>query len=294
MEYRNRIGVIGLGAMGSGIALSLISKVRRIGVFDMNASRMKPFANYAAERFESVERLVGACRTIFLSLPSSEVTIDVLENKILPAIGEGQTIVDTGTTIVHETRRLFELLEKRGANLIDAPVSGGTIGSATGQLYCFVGGNPDPVGEWWPELSAIAGARVTYCGTSGSGQVAKCVNQLSMGLVSAAYLEAIAFGVSSGVDASVLLNAVGGNEGFRQEFAHYAARVVENQGNDMDHKSAEFQYFLDEADRSGFDAPLLRTLNAYLEGRPKALKDNMGRAYAPLWSALMEDKEEAE
>ena len=291
MEYQNNIGVVGLGSMGSGIALSLISKVRKIGVFDIDRDKMKPLASFNVDIYNSVEELVESCRTIFLSLPTSKVTVEVIENNILPTIRENQTIIDTGTTIVNETRRLFELLKKRGAQFIDAPVSGGTIGSATGQLYCFVGGEANAVRERWSELSDIATERLTYCGSSGSGQVAKCVNQLSMGLVSAAYLEAIAFGVTSGVDASVLLNAVGGSEGFRLEFSRYASRVIENKADGMDHKSAEFEYFLDEADRSGFKAPLLRTLNNYLEHRPKDFRDNMGRAYASFWSALVESKE---
>jgi 3-hydroxyisobutyrate dehydrogenase-like beta-hydroxyacid dehydrogenase len=132
----------------------------------------------------------------------------------------------------------------------------------------------------------LSGARLTYCGESGAGQVTKGVNQLAMGLVSAAYTEAVAYGVAAGVDADVLLRAVGGSGGFRGQFESIAGRIVGGDGDAMDHKHAEYDYFLNEADRRGFPAPILRGLARFLDSRPASRRDNVNRPYAPLWSAL--------
>lgn len=292
MEQEKRVGVIGLGAMGSGIVSTLLRAFYEVGVFDINAEAVKRCASAGALPAASAAELAGSYDTIMLSLPRSQVTVEVLEREVLPAVHSGATIIDLGTTVVAETERLAEAFRRKDAFLLDAPVSGGAIGSAKGQLYCFVGGDRKAAERNWTLFQAIGGARLTYCGPSGCGQITKAVNQLAMGLVSAAYTEAIAFGVASGVDADVLLTAIGGTSGFRAQFDGVASRVVNGAGDAMDHKYAEFEYFIKEADRKEFDAPILRGLSEYLKQYPESGRDNMNRPYAPFWSALLGKLEE--
>lgn len=292
MDQQKRVAVIGLGAMGSGIVSTLLRNFYEVGVFDIDAVRVKRCASAGALPATSAGEVAGAYGTIMLSLPSSRVTVEVLEQEVLPAVRSGTTVIDLGTTVVAETERLAEAFRRRDAVLLDAPVSGGTIGSAKGELYCFVGGDRGAAERSWTLFQTIGGARLTYCGPSGCGQITKAVNQLAMGLVSAAYTEAVAFGVASGVDADVLLAAIGGPSGFRAQFDAVASQVVNGAGDSMDHKYAELDYFINEADRKEFDAPLLRGLNGYLKHYPESGRDNMNRPYAPFWSALLGKLEE--
>lgn len=281
------IGVIGLGAMGGGIVSTLLRARYELCVYDIDSSRLERAADAGAPPGADAASVVRSCDVLLLSLPSSAVTVQVLEDEVLPAAGRGCVVIDLGTTVVRETQRLCRLFRERGVALLDAPVSGGPVGAATGGLFMFVGGDREAVDGNWKLLSVLAGSRLTYCGPSGSGQITKAVNQLAMGLVDAAFLEAIAFGVTAGVDAAVLLNAVGGDAGFRRQFRAIADSVISGNAESIDAKFAEFPYFLDEADRRGFDAPVLRSLAGHLRDRAKTHRDTMGRPFPPLWNALL-------
>lgn len=284
MERDTTIGFIGLGQMGGNMVATLLRAFRDVMVFDIDPARVARAATAGAVAADDVATLVGSCATVMLSLPASHVTVDVIENQVLPAVTRGTTVIDLGTTVVAETERLAALLRAKGADLIDAPVSGGPIGSAKGMLYIFAGGDRELVERHWKLLATLGGGRLTWCGPSGCGQITKGVNQLAMGLVSAGCMEAVAYGVAAGVDPAVLLQAVGGGGGFRAQFEGVANQIVAGLGDTMDHKAAEFDYFLHESDRKGFAAPLLRGLAKFLESYPESSRDNMNRPFTPYWS----------
>ena len=279
------VGVIGLGGMGSGIAATLLRNGFELVVHDLDRAKVDAAVAAGAAAGAGVADVAERAQTVVLSLPSSAVTVRVLE-ALVPIVSPDTVVIDMGTTIARETRRLAAAFAARGATLLDAPVSGGTVGAAKGDLYVFVGGDRAAFDREHRLLSALGGARLTWCGTSGAGQVAKAVNQLCMGLVDAAYLEAVAFGVRAGVDAATLAEAVGGDGGFRLRLREVAERVVAGEGDGNDVKFAEFAYFLDEADRIGFPAPMLTALHDFMKQFPSTHRDNMGRPYPPLWSAL--------
>lgn len=281
------LGVIGLGTMGRGIATTLLRAFLDVVVYEIDATRMARIVAAGARAATSAGELAAQCDTILTSLPSSGVTIQVLENDLLPNVRAGAVVVDTGTTIVRETRRVAALYEERGAWLVDAPVSGGPVGTAKGQLFTFVGGAREAAQKVWSTLRLLSASRLTYCGLSGAGQVVKGVNQLAMGLVNAALVEAVAYGAASGVDESILLEAIGGQGGFRGEFSRIASQIASGLGDQVNYKYTEFDYFLDHADEIGFASPIMRSLHSYLEAFPHDQTDNINRAHPSLWGALM-------
>ncbi|TVR52463.1 MAG: NAD(P)-dependent oxidoreductase [Spirochaetaceae bacterium] len=280
------IGLIGLGAMGSGLAATLLRGGYELTVFDLDAARLKAAVDAGAISASSASELAANCDVVFTSLPSSRVTVNVIETEIAPSVKPGATVVDLGTTLLDETRRLHKLLKSREVGFLDAPVSGGEGGAATGTLFIFVGGDRAVADRTWKVLGVLGGSRLTYCGESGAGQITKAVNQLAMGLVDAAFIEAVAFGVAGGVDAETLQQAVGGDGGFRKQFHDIAGRIADGKGDGMDVKYAEYQYFLDDAKVTGFTAPILTNLHAFMKRYPDVGRDNMNRPYPPLWSAL--------
>jgi 3-hydroxyisobutyrate dehydrogenase-like beta-hydroxyacid dehydrogenase len=124
------------------------------------------------------------------------------------------------------------------------------------------------------------------CG--GAGQIVKGVNQLGMALISAACMEAVAFGVASGIDAGILGAAVGGENGFRREIADVAAQVVRGRATSYDAKYAELPYFLEQARVAGFKIPLTDALHAFCESGPSQWRDTMNRPYVSFWHQLMQ------
>jgi 2-hydroxy-3-oxopropionate reductase len=286
------IGIIGIGAMGSGVVSTLLGAFKEVTVFDIDEERVNQAVGYGAVAAVSARELVKTCDPVLVSLPKSEILSAVMEKDILPHVKKGQTIIDLGTTITEETRQFCGKMREKGAFLIDAPVSGGPVGSATGSLFIFVGGDKEAAHVQWPLLKLLGGGRLTYCGESGAGQITKAVNQLAMGITSAAMLEAIAFGVNAGVDPAVLLNAVGGSGGFRATFSQTISQIMSGNGNQFDNKYAEFHYFLHESENSGFPMPMLEALYDWCRQFPSSEKDNMGRPFPPYWESLISGKGE--
>lgn len=283
------IGIIGTGAMGGGIVTTLLREGLEVAAFDIDKDRLEAVVREGAKAAPDVDALVSNCDPVFLSLPTSHITVGVLEDLVLPSVKDGQTIIDAGTTIAAETRRLQKRFSEKGSHFIDAPVSGGPGGAGSGNLFIFVGGDKPAADKQWPLLARLGGARLTYCGPSGCGQVVKAVNQLAMGLTQAALIETIAFGVNAGVNAKTLLDAVGGADGFRRQFSQTAEKIVDGQGDTMDAKYAEMAYFIDESEGKGFPMPILKNLYEWMRQFPESARDNMGRPFSPLWKSLTED-----
>jgi len=257
--------------------------------YDTADDRMAAAVDEGATAAASAADVVAKCRLTLVSLRSSEVFVDVAENQLLGSVGGGSIVVDLGTTEAPESRRLAAAFATRGARLLDVPVSGGPGGSSTGTLHMFAGGDADAFETARPVLETLgADGKVVYCGPSGAGQVVKAVNQLAMGLGLAAYVEAMAFGVRSGVDPEAILQAVGGSGGFRGQFANVARSVAASDSPAFYVKFPELGYFLREADEAGIATPLTRALFDFLDPAERTTEDNMGRPIPSFWRELME------
>jgi 3-hydroxyisobutyrate dehydrogenase-like beta-hydroxyacid dehydrogenase len=121
--------------------------------------------------------------------------------------------------------------------------------------------------------------------------VVKGVNQLMMGLMAAAALEAVAFGVRGGVDAATVRDAIGDSGAMREYFNRIAARVAEGQGENVGVKFRELPYFLNEAVVDGFQLPLTQILYGYCNQGERVVIDDH-RPAPSFWHELMEAADE--
>jgi 3-hydroxyisobutyrate dehydrogenase-like beta-hydroxyacid dehydrogenase len=269
------IGWIGLGEMGAPITRNLVAKGAVVFGYDLDPGRLAASAADGVQAVDSITALLSVCEVIFTSLPSSEILLRVAEYDILPHVRPGQIVVDTGTVIPAETRRLAARFAERGVPLIDSPLSGGAYGAQRSDLFMFVGGDPVVYEEIRPILVMIGGPdRITYCGPAGAGQVVKGVNQLMMGLANAAYLEAVAFGVRAGVEADILEKALGSEGRLRGDFHAIASEVAHGDPLGVGVKFRELPYFLQEARLTGFDMPLTDVLYQYLADKVRVTMDD--------------------
>ena len=162
---------------------------------------------------------------------------------------------------------------------LDVPVSGGGDGAQRARLLMFAGGDPATFERCRPILEAVGGSEtLTYCGPAGAGQVVKGVNQLMMGLGSAAYIEAMAFGVNEGVDPTVIEQAIGNQGPWRADFNGTARLVVAGAGNAVGVKFRELPYFLAAAEAAGYDLPITTAVRAYIEDGERVVIDDHRKA----------------
>jgi 3-hydroxyisobutyrate dehydrogenase-like beta-hydroxyacid dehydrogenase len=206
---------------------------------------------------------------------------------LIPGAAQGQIFIDLGTITAPQARSLGSQFSDKGAFFLDAPVSGGPGGANEGNLYVFIGGDPDIAVECLPLFRIIGNAdHVVYCGDSGSGQIVKGVNQMAMGLGAAAYLEAIAFGVRAGVNASIIADAVGGPDGWRDNFARVARQITAGKGDEIGVKHGQLPYFMEEAAEKGFELPMTKALYAFCEHAEKKIME-ANRLSPSFWDELI-------
>ncbi len=273
------LGFIGLGAMGGHFARNLVRAGYRVLGFDLSPARLAECEAGGVDPLTAAEAAVDGAEVVLTSMPSPEAWVQLAHTVLIPRARRGQLFVDVGTVAPLETRRAAAQLAEAGAALVDAPLSGGPRGAETGSCYVFAGGTPDAFTRARPILEhfggGAGGGRLTHCGPVGSGQVAKGVNQLAMGLGAAAYLEAVAFGVNAGVDPETIAAAVGDDSGWRAMVASTARRIASGRGEEIGVKFRELPYFLHEAREAGFDLPLTEALYALCDkGERVTIDDN--------------------
>jgi 3-hydroxyisobutyrate dehydrogenase-like beta-hydroxyacid dehydrogenase len=281
------LGLIGLGEMGGPMARNLVRAGYPLCGYDLDAARLAAAAAAGALTAENGAEVVVRAEVVLTSLPSSEAWVRAAEETLLPGARAGQVFIDLGTVTPPQTRRLAAAFAAKGAALLDVPVSGGPGGAERGDLYLFIGGDREVAERFRPLLEVLGKpSRITYCGPSGAGQVAKGVNQLAMGLGAAAYLEAVAFGVRAGLDPTVVGAAVGSDDGWREQVRFTAERAAAGKAEEIGVKFRELPYFLREAVETEFSLPLTQALYHFMEHGERVVIDDHRRAPS-FWRELM-------
>ncbi len=206
-----RVGVVGLGAMGGPMAGHALSAGLTVCVHNRTREREEPFAARGATRAASpAEAAIGAdiVLTCVSDVPDlREVVLG--EGGIIETIQAGAVLVDCSTVSPTIEREIDAALRRRGASLLDCPVSGGPEGAQRGTLTVFVGGEESDVAKARPLLEAIGGT-IAHMGPVGAGQAAKAVNQIFLAGAYAGLGEALVFAQKAGLPMERLIEALQG------------------------------------------------------------------------------------
>ena len=221
-----RIGFIGLGLMGTPMTKNLLKAGYDLTVHDINREALEEVVVLGAKEASSPKDVADSSEAIILSLPGESEVEDVILGKggIVEAGRPGSVLVDMSTISPLTARRMAEVLQKQGMDMLDAPVSGGQEGAREGSLTIMVGGKPEIFERMQPVLQKL-GKNVTHIGGHGAGQVAKAANQIIVGLMIEAVAEGLVFAAKSGVDPEKVRKALLG--GYAQ------SRVLELHGQRM-------------------------------------------------------------
>jgi 3-hydroxyisobutyrate dehydrogenase len=175
----NTVGVIGLGNMGRGMALTLLRKGFDVVGTDVSPAIREALAQEGVAVRESIGEVVAECDIVILSLPTAAIVEEVVAGPkgVVANAKQGLLVVDTSTSHPDTTRRLAEKLNAAGMQMLDAPVSGGPKGAITGTMAMVIGGSAADLARAEPVLAAMTAKRV-HVGDSGAGHVAKIANNL--------------------------------------------------------------------------------------------------------------------
>ena len=222
---KERVGFVGLGLMGQGMARNILTKGWPLTVLaHRSRTAVDALVAEGAHEATSGRALAEASDVVVLCVTGSPEVSAVVEGpEGLAAAGRPIVIIDCSTSDPSQTLRLADSLSGRGIALIDAPLSRTPKDAAAGTLDVMVGGPEDVVGRVRPILDAFAG-RVVHTGPVGTGHTMKLLNNfVSMGYA-ALYSEALALGAKAGLTPQVFDSVIRGGRmdcPFYQTFFKY-------------------------------------------------------------------------
>jgi 3-hydroxyisobutyrate dehydrogenase len=204
-----KIGFIGLGQMGRGMAANLQKAGHELVVNDISRAAATPFLDQGAVWADTPRELAQACDLVFTSLPTpADVeAVGFGENGLARGLRKGAAWFDLSTNSVDGVRSAHARLQPQGVQFMDAPVSGGPGGAASGKLAIWIGGDKAVFERCKPVLDAMAD-QPRYIGDIGSASVAKLVHNLAATAINAVMGECMTLGVKAGLDPLQLFEAI--------------------------------------------------------------------------------------
>ena len=206
-----KIGFIGLGIMGRPMALNLRKAGHAVWVYARRAESMQPLSAAGATACASPKEVAAQADITFICVADTPDVEQVIvgNNGLLAGVRKGSVVVDMSTISPVATRRYAEALVQHGAEMLDAPVSGGEAGAINATLSIMVGGKPAVFERVKPYFEAM-GKNIVLVGENGAGQVAKACNQIVVAVTIQAVAEAMTFARRQGVDAGKVRDALMG------------------------------------------------------------------------------------
>jgi len=208
------VGVIGLGNMGRGMALSLKRGGYAVLGYDAAPGVANNLQAEGVLPCASIAEITRDADILILSLPTSLIVEQVVLGKggIVENAKPGAIVVDTTTADPNSTMKVAAALAEVQMGWVDAPVSGGPKGAATATMVMVLGGADDHVAAVEPVL-AVMSAKRTHVGPVGAGHVTKLINNMLTGIHLLAASEAMRTAKAVGIDPEKLVEALNGGSG---------------------------------------------------------------------------------
>ncbi|AHV91569.1 3-hydroxyisobutyrate dehydrogenase [Bordetella holmesii] len=229
-----RIGFIGLGAMGLPMAVNLLAKGYPVIGFD---TQDRPAFVQAGGRVTgTVKDLVAEANIIITMLPNGPAVLEVAESQVLAHARRGQVLIDCSTIGVPSARKLHAMAADRGVAVLDAPVTGGVAGAQAGTLTIMVGGD-ETVFAGMRDVLLSMGSKLVYAGAAGNGQAVKICNNMAAGIIKIAISEAFVLARQLGVDEKIFFEvaAAGSAQSFALTRTCPVPGLVENSPSSRDY-----------------------------------------------------------
>ena len=206
-----RIGFIGLGIMGRGMAANILKAGFPLTVWNRTPERTEALAA-AGSAVAATPAALAAASDIVITCVSDTPDVQAVilgEDGVLRGAQSGSLVIDMSTISPAVTQEIAAALSARGVAMLDAPVSGGSEGAARGTLSIMVGGAVEALERAMPVLQTM-GQRITHVGSTGAGQTVKLVNQVIVVGNCLAMAEGLMLAQAGGVDLEKALEAVSG------------------------------------------------------------------------------------
>ncbi len=221
------VGYIGLGIMGTPMAMNLLKAGFSVTVYNRTASKAQPLREAGATVASSIAGLVAAGPGVICLNVTDTPDVEAIlfgEGGIAQHASPGLIIIDHSTINPTATQDFAARLAKVGVTLLDAPVSGGDSGAKAGTLSVMVGGPAEAFERALPVLRAV-GKSITHVGGSGMGQACKACNQVAVVSCLAGVCEAVTLAKALGLDVGKMISVVGAGAGGSWQLANLGPKI---------------------------------------------------------------------
>lgn len=228
METKNKAGLIGLGAMGAGMAKTLRTRGYEVHVCDVRPGVAAGFAKDGGVACATPAEVARACQVVVSVVVNAQQTEEVLfgPDGAAAAMAPGSVFVMCSTVDPNWSIALEARLTALGIHYVDAPISGGAAKAASGQMTVMSAATPEAYAVADPVLDAMAGKVYRLADRAGAGSKVKIINQLLAGVHIAAAAEAMALGLREGVDPEALYDVITHSAGNSWMFENRMAHVL--------------------------------------------------------------------
>ncbi len=206
-----KVGFVGLGIMGKPMCKNIIKAGHEVSFYSRHADVCPELESLGAKSKANACEVASSSEVVITMVPNSPQVREVALGKggIAESEKKGLVVIDMSSIDPVETRAIGAELEKKGIEMIDAPVSGGEPKAIDGTLSVMAGGREETIEKFRPLLSTMASS-VVRCGDLGAGNVAKLANQIVVACNIAAMSEALAFSKKMGSDPNLIYKAIRG------------------------------------------------------------------------------------
>lgn len=259
-----RVGVIGLGAMGMGVAQSLLRAGFTVHVFDLRPEVVAKVVEQGALGAPSPAALGATVDALLILVVNAQQTEEVLfgEHGAAAQLLPGSVVIASATVSPEFAEALGQRLEALQLQFIDAPVSGGAAKAAAGEMSVMASGSPAAFSGCESLFDAICARLYRLGERPGQGSKVKMINQLLAGVHIAAAAEAMALGLKAGCDAPALYEVITNSAGNSWMFGNRVPHILEGDYTPLSAVNIfvkDLGIVLDYAKKSFFPLPLSAT-----------------------------------
>ena len=259
-----RIGIIGLGNMGMGIAKNVIKNGYSATGYDLRDSCLKELIKNGGEAAESVEKVGEVCDVVFVMVMNGEQVKDVV-TKLSTGLKDRGVIIITATITPEEVRVAHKIAQKSNIKMIDSPVSGGLQGAHEGTLTLMTAADNEVFDKYKPILESIS-KNMFHVGVNiGDGQTVKASLQVFIGATFTAIFESLVLGSKAGIDGKILYDVFSSSGVSSPLFKNCASLIMdrkfENTGSHISTMHKDLGISMNMAKQNG--VPMFTAAAAY-------------------------------
>jgi 3-hydroxyisobutyrate dehydrogenase-like beta-hydroxyacid dehydrogenase len=265
MVDSDKYGFVGLGDMGGPMAANLAQSGFHLIVYDKAGT--ENLAPSGAEIGTGIEDVARAAEVVFVSVPDAAASLDVARSLVSVENRNTRTFINLSTVGVEATDSIVKTLADFGVDYVDAPVSGGKSGAVRGTVTIMWSGSAEQLDLIRPALDSFASSVFFVGPTPGQGQAMKLLNNYLSAVAMTATSEAVAFGISHGLDMKTMLDvanvSTGQNTATQDKFPNRILTSTYDAGFRMALMEKDVALYLSEAKSAGTPVALCERVSAY-------------------------------